>query len=132
MDIFLNKYDENLLDFLAENFDIVKNKNIIISRGVVYNFSNLYKRMFIRREPKVEEKNNGLYYTYDLSIVFDENFKSDESIKIFDDLSHRGLFKIMAFSLKDKKYRTSIYNTDTVYFYENIDEKNIINGKGME
>ena len=77
MDIFLNKQDENLLDFLAVNFDIVKNKNIIISRGVVYNFSNLYERMFIRREPKVEEKNNGLYYTYDLSIVFDENFKSD-------------------------------------------------------
>ena len=132
MDIFLNNSQENLLEFLVKYYDLIKDKNIFISGGVASNFSAMYRRMFMIREPKIEQKNNGLYYSYDLTEVFDENLKNEGSIKIFDDLTHRGRFKIMAFNYKDVKYRTSIYNTETICFYENINEKNWIKGKSKD
>lgn len=128
MDYIFNQETESLYDFLLSNFSSLKNKNIVISQNVALKFLKSFRIAYMK-EPQIERLKNGVLYTYDLTRYLDENNKVDRKLTLYDDQTHSGLYKIMTFNCQNMKYKSSVYNTETIYVFDNENDKNLFKNR---
>ena len=89
---------ENNNDFIGLLRRIIKHKdrNIIITRDTASKFLDQYRTMFPNREFSIKRENNELIYSFDLSIILDDEVSQKASLKILDDQTHSGRYKILS------------------------------------